>query len=260
MGAYKEEEKIILDKVRRIKKGACPNFYITGTSVPAMEKLALKLAETIKEEKLLSFKGLVTHFTIKLPYCEDMKVANDFLEHFKNSYSIAKDCYDSFCGIILIEVSEDWVYKGCNKALAKILDTFQICKEICFVFIAPLKEKKGKEDRFYSELLRCGIWMKIHSQTPDVERCVLLFKKTAKENGLMVSDEAGEVLKNRLRLRDETEIENAVVVEKLIKQIVFERSIENNCKKRVSGQEIINILGKEKSTQKNTIGFTTDNR
>lgn len=260
MIACKEDEIMILDRVHRIKKGECPNFYISGTSIPAMENLAFRLAETIIEEELMSFKGLVTHFTIKLPYCEDMKAANDFLEHFKNSYSIAKDCYDSFCGIILIEVSEDWVYKGRNKALTKILDMFQACKQICFVFIVPIKEKKGKEDRFYPELLRCGIWMKIHSQTVGVEQCVLLFEKTAKENGLMVSEEAKEVLKSKLALREETEIENVVVVEKLIKQIAFERSTENDCKKCVSGQEITNILGKERSTQKNTIGFTADNR
>ena len=83
-------------------------------------------------------------------------------------------------------------------------------------------------------------------------------EKTAKENGLMVSEEAKEVLKSKLLLREE--IENVVVVEKLIKQIIFERSIENDCKKCVSGQEITNILGKERSTQKNAIGFTADNR
>lgn len=259
MGKYKEDEKIILDKIRKMKKGECPNFYITGNSIPTMENLAYKLAETIIEENLMLFKGLVTHFTIKLPYCEDMKSGYDFLKHFKNSYSIAKDCYDSFCGIILIEVSEKWVRKGGNEELEKILDVFQAYEQVCFIFMVPLKENRGREDRFYSELLRCGIWMKIQSQTVSIEQCVSLFEKTAKENGLRVSDDAREILKKRLSLREETKMENVEVVENLIKQIVFDRSLGKNCKKCIGTKEIINILGTEKNMQKNVIGFTAVN-
>lgn len=260
MDKQKENEMFIRDKLGKIKKGECPNFYITGKSLPAMENLAFQLAEKIIEEKLLPFKGLVTHFTIRLPYCEDLESADEFLDHFANSYSIARDCYDTFCGVILMEIADEWIYKGRNAALSKILDRMQKCNQVCFIFVVPFKEMKGKEDLLYHELIRCGIWLKIQSQTMSIEESILLFEKKAEENGLQVSKTAKAVLKKALMTREEAEIENVILIEKLIQQIMFDRRMFEDERKCIFAQKMVDILGTEKNTQKNTIGFKMENR
>ena len=117
-----EEYNELLKKVSRIS-GKCPNFYVTGTSIPAMEKLGMSIVKIIEEKKLISFKGLVKHFTIKMPYFQDDELASNFFEHLKKSYSIARDCYDRYSGLILVELSKEWTRRGYQSSLN---DFFQI--------------------------------------------------------------------------------------------------------------------------------------
>lgn len=255
----RSEDHEIFDKVRRIK-GECPNFYITGISIPAMQNLGMKLAETIEEENLIPFKGMVKHFTIKMPYFEDAKSGYDFLSHLKKSYSIARDCYDSYSGIILIEMSKEWIRKGYNSSFNLFLDYLQDCQQACFIILVPETKESEAENIFYAEFARCGIWMKVRSKTLSIEQCVELFQNLAEEYGFQVSDDAKKILADKLKLRKEYAAENMIVVQQLIKQIVFNRSIEQGCNEKISEQDIVFISGTENKKQGTKIGFTVNNR
>lgn len=255
---YRSEDNEIINKVRRIK-GECPNFYVMGTSISAMENLGMRLAETIEDENLISFKGLVKHFTIKMPYFDDGKTANSFLAHLQNSYSIARDCYDSYSGIILVEMSKEWIEKGYNSAFNIFLNCVLDYKQVCFIVLVPEVKGIEKENIFYSEFTRCGIWMKVQSKTPSIEQCVDLFQKLAKEYGFDVLDNAKKVLVEKLKQREEIEAENIVVVQQLMKQILFNRSVKQDNSKVIDENDIVYIAGTEKKSQRIKMGFTIDN-
>lgn len=246
-----------LEKVRRIS-GKCPHFYVTGTSIPAMEKLGMSIVKTIEKEKLLLFKGLVKHFTIKMPYFQDMRSACEFLEHLKRSYSIARDCYDFYGGIILIEMSKDWAYKGYNSSLSMFFDYVQECEQACFVMIVPESSNEEDNKNFYAEFVRCGIWMKVRSKTPSVEQCVDAFQKEAEGYGFQIAESAKELLKEKLESRKEHEVENMTVVQQLIKQIVFNRKIEMDFNWLINENDFEFISGTGKKKQTGKIGFTVE--
>lgn len=256
---YRSEDKEIINKVRRIK-GPCPNFYVRGTSISAMENLGMRLVDTIEEEELISFKGLVKYFTIKMPYFDDVKTANSFLAHLRNSYSIARDCYDSYSGIILIEMSKEWIKNGYNSAFDLFLNCMLDYKQVCFIVLVPEIKGLEGENVFFSEFTRCGIWMKIQSKTPSIEQCVDLFQKLAKEYGYEVLENAKKILAEKLKMREEIETENIVIVQQLMKQILFNRKLEQDNNKIICENDIAFIAGTGNEFQSIKMGFTIDNR
>jgi len=251
---YRSEDNEIINKVLRIK-GKCPNFYVMGTSTSAMENLGVRLAETIEENNLIPFKGLVKHFTIKMPYFDDVKSANDFMSHLQNSYSIARDCYDSYSGIILVELSKEWIKKGYNSTFNYFLDFVLNYEQVCFIILALGVKGIEEEKVLYSEFTRCGVWMKIQSKTPSIDQCVDLFQKFAKEYGFDVLENAKKVLAEKLKIREEIETENIVIVQQLLKQIIFNRSVEQDNNKVIDENDIVFIAGTEKKTQIKKMGF-----
>lgn len=253
---FRSYENEILEKVRRIKE-QCPNFYITGNSVPALEKLGLEIAKVIKEEKLMPFKGVVPYFTIKMPYFSDRDTAVGFLLRMKESYSIARDCYDCYEGIVLVEMSEEWIKKGDLSLIHMFLDYVQNHEKTCFIVLVPGKGEK--ESCFYSEFIRCGIWMRIQSETPSVEQCMNEFQRTAKQKGFEITDNAKSVLQKRLTERSESEIENFVIVQQLLKQIMFNRTIEQSKNRMIEEKDII-ISGSQKHPDQRKIGFTVERK
>lgn len=244
----------ILEKVRRIQE-KYPNFYITGNSVPALEKLSLEIVRVIKEEKRLSFKGVVPYFTIKMPYFSDQDTARNFLARIKESYSIARDCYDSYEGIIIVEMAEEWSKKGSCSLLHMFLSYVQSYETTCFIVLVPGKEKK--ETDFYSEFIQYGIWMKIKSQTPSVKKCVEAFETTAILKGFKVSKEASMLLQKNLEERTETDTENYVIVQQLIKQIIFNRNMEDSENRMIEEKDIM-ISNTGNRTSRKKIGFVVE--
>lgn len=107
MSKYRKNEEAIIRRVKQLK-GPRPDFYIIGHSTSAMERLGLKIAEVIDRKEMLPFKGLVRTFTIKMPYYEDWQGAGAFIQHLCDSYSIARDCYDTYIGTIVVELAEEW--------------------------------------------------------------------------------------------------------------------------------------------------------
>ena len=207
MSKYRKNEEAIIRRVKQLK-GPRPDFYIIGHSTSAMERLGLKIAEVIDRQEMLPFKGLVRTFTIKMPYYEDWQGAGAFIQHLCDSYSIARDCYDTYIGTIVVELAEEWGRSGYNSSLRVFLEYIAEHSDICFILLVPAGQNQEKDDALFAEFVRYGVWMRVYSQTPSVEQCVKHFVTMAEKESWRVQAEAEQLLAEKLKERSESETEN----------------------------------------------------
>lgn len=80
--------------MNEIEPGTCPNFYLWGESVSKLEADANELTAMMEMDKVMQFQGAVKSFSIFMPYYENAGKAEQFMYHLRDSYSIARDCYD----------------------------------------------------------------------------------------------------------------------------------------------------------------------
>ena len=59
------------------------HFYLTGKSVVALETYGINLVEQIEKISKMNFKGIVKHFSILMPYFDDAKGADKFINQLK---------------------------------------------------------------------------------------------------------------------------------------------------------------------------------
>lgn len=115
------------------------HYYFTGKSILLLEAYGVRLIE--KETKMV-FKGIVKHFSIVVPYFDDLKGADKFLCELRESVSIARNCYDEYSGIILMEFDIEWSIHGVNESLIKVLEYIGAFNQIRFIVLLPDTEKK----------------------------------------------------------------------------------------------------------------------
>ena len=96
----------------RIPSGMCPNFYLSGKSIGLLENTAMEIAKIVEKKKLIDFKGVNPFFSILMPYYNSKNDAAQFMNRLLDSYSIARDCYDFYKGILIVECSEEWSEYG----------------------------------------------------------------------------------------------------------------------------------------------------
>lgn len=245
--------------IRQMETEQVPNYYITGKSIPAMEKAALKLADEIEDKELISFKGIVKHFTIKMPYHERKEDSENFLKRLKESVSIARDCYGSYSGIILIECSEVCAEQKEGRVMDLLLDYIRDNEQICFILLVPVTDKNKNSDQLFCRLLQFGAWFRIHSQTPTVQQCLSYFQSAACEQGYEVSEDACLALSKHLESRNEMRTENIEVVRRLIRQVAFERQVTGNADRVIHEQDVVCARGSEEKKTHKRIGFVTEN-
>ena len=135
MDNIRHSDSEILEQIRRIKPGICPDFYLRGHSTYALEALGLEITKEIETRKLIMFKGIVQHFSIYLPYFDSENGASKFMDHLRESVSVARDCYDSYQGIVLLECSEEWNAYGFNPKLNVVLNYIKAQTGICFIVL-----------------------------------------------------------------------------------------------------------------------------
>lgn len=256
MSNYRRKEDAIIRQVKQIK-GTCPNFYITGHSFSAMERIGLKIAEVIDQQEMLSFKGIVRTFTIKMPYYDNHREAENFINHFCDSYSIARDCYDTYTGTAIIELAEEWGKRGYNSSLRPFLEYIEKHSNVCFVLLVPSCQAQEKDDAFFSEFVRYGVWMRAYSQTLSVDQCVKHFVAMAQKKGWSVHAEAEHLLSENLKQRSETETENIIVVEQIFRQFCLDQGMKRNGSKVIRARDICLIPGLQKKEPTRTIGFVS---
>lgn len=207
---------------------------------------------------MLPFKGLVRTFTIKMPYYEDWQGAGAFIQHLCDSYSIARDCYDTYIGTIVVELAEEWGRSGYNSSLRVFLEYIAEHSDICFILLVSAGQNQEKDDALFAEFVRYGVWMRVYSQTPSVEQCVKHFVTMAEKESWRVQAEAEQLLAEKLKERSESETENIIVVEQLFRQIYFEQCMQNGRSKVIRARDIGLMPGIQKREAARTIGFAVE--
>ena len=241
------------EKLSRIVPGMCPNFYLRGSSLSILEEMSLEIVQTIRREKLNDCRGIVDYFSIKMPYYTTEGEAKKFMEHLQESVSIAKDCYSSFCGTVIVVLAQEWTQKGSNPSLEIFLDYIQVFKQICFILVVPENEKSSNSDQLFAAFRHCCTWMMFQAQLPCAKQCVKEFTEYAKYWGYEVSAEAERVLLKQLESQQEGGADKRKVIKQLARQIVFERSINQDMDSMIGAEDVKGIFGDEKKS--NVIGF-----
>lgn len=246
----------ILDNIAELQ--CCPNFFISGESTTSREKLSLMVSDELCQRKLINFKGAKKRFSIRLPFCNSLKEMNSFLSHLKNSVSIARDCYDSFRGIVIVEMEPEWASSECRPSVKPFFDYIGAHGDICFVVIFPNTLSHDDCKLFYNEISDYGYWIQLEAESPTINSCVELFEKMITESGFKPDDEALNTLREVLKTRNSENVDNREAVEQLAKRIVFERTVSDIKKTKISKDEIMRISGQKNS--KVQIGFAADIR
>lgn len=153
----------------------CPNFFVTGDSCSAREKTGFEIVGRICERGVREFKGVEKYFTVRMPFCNGAKEINNFLSHLQNSVSIARDCYDVFKGIVIVELDSDWANNDCEKNMQLFFDYIKTNESICFILLFPGTIKQNQCRNFYNSVCDFGYWVSIEAASPTVEYCINLF-------------------------------------------------------------------------------------
>ena len=243
------------EKLSRIVPGMCPNFYLRGASLSILEEMSLEIVQTIRKEKLNDFRGIVDYFSIKMPYYTTEGEAKKFMEHLQESVSIAKDCYSSFCGTVIVVLAQEWTQKGSNPSLEIFLDYIQAFRQICFILVVPENEKSNNSEQLFSAFRHCCTWMIFQAQPPCTKQCVKEFTKYAKNWGYEVSAEAEMVLLKQLESQQNEGVDKRKIMEQLARQIAFERNINLDTNSIIDAKDVRDIFGDEQKKKSNTIGF-----
>lgn len=62
-----------------IEPGLCPNFYLLGKSISLLEETTVELTTIIERKKLIEFKGVMSCFSILMPYYDSISKASQFM-------------------------------------------------------------------------------------------------------------------------------------------------------------------------------------
>ena len=174
----------------KIPSRMCPNFYLSGKSIGLLENTAMEITKIVEKKKLIDFKGVNPFFSILMPYYNSMNDAAQFINRLLDSYSIARDCYDLYKGILIVECSEEWSEYGYNSTLEMLVSFIDSHKEICFIILMPEKKESRYRDFLFGELTKHHIWLHLECETLDIQECISLFCREAESIGYSVNDEA----------------------------------------------------------------------
>ncbi len=249
------------DVLRKIDGHSCPDFFLTGTSYSSLERAALELADGIEQRKLISFMGTKQKFSIIMPYFSDQQSAKSFVRRLGESVSIARDCYYQFRGIVIIECDREWSKKGSNSSMQIVFDYLKRHDEICFIVLA-VDDGGSKEhiNTIYNGLCSVDFWLPVNIESYTPEECVDCIEATAKRSGLNIPESVKESLVQIFRNRDETDVSNQEIAEKLIRQILLRREVNPNYSPEIDISEISYLGGASKPHSSGRIGFVANNR
>lgn len=254
----KKHDEEVLKSLKNIRKNVCPNIFVTGKSLSAMESLSFQIVDFLEQRGIMKFKGIYKHFTIRMPYFDSREDAIRFLSHLCDSISIAQDCYDSFCGFILIELSEKWADEGNSEALDIFWDYVNENKNICFILLCLEAKDRVKTDNLFADFAKCGLCLKIRSETPTVHQCVSIFRRMAGKQGYRISEDTEQFLYRKLKEREEIKKQNIEVVTGLMEQIILDKSFAQIKSQSIYIEDIQKYLPDEKKKSRTTIGFVRD--
>lgn len=229
------------------------HYYFTGKSIPLLEAYGIGLIEKIEKETKMAFKGIVKHFSIVIPYFDGSIGVEKFLCELKESVSIAKDCYDEYSGIILIEFDNEWSIHGLNESIIKVLEYLKSLKQVRFVVLFPYASKK--EIDLYTALSSVGVWAFVEIGDVDFRAYMEECNRILNEEGFKISDQMQEEICQLLDKRQNEIVDVELILAQWIKQVSLNRRLSENDCKDITMEDIRLLSGVNRKKGNYTIGF-----
>ena len=244
------------DGLEILNDSSLPCFFASGASNRILEPFALELANAIEKRPGMRLKGSVKHFSIRMPYCTELEAMNCFLGRLLESVCIAKDCYEAFRGLVLIELDPDWCENGPNRCFDSLTEFIQNHSGICFVLIA---EGEGvKQDALYSAVESSAVWLRVEPARTDIEYCCYLFRCRALEKGYKVTDEALSKLRRNLTEKEKEGCDVKKTVFRTLEQIDMLKKLMNDVGGTIDASDLAQGVRPEGEPRRAAIGFCRD--
>ena len=110
-------------------------------------------------------------------------------------------------------------------------------------------------DRVFAEFASCGASIRVKSELPTVNQCISEFKQKSNINGYKVTEDVEKYLYERLTDREEQNVSNAEIVDRLIEQVIFEKEFKDKNNKTIDVIDVQQYLPEIKKNNKIMIGF-----
>lgn len=250
------EFKMIQDMISKLPAGQCPNFLIFGKTEELREQMGYKLAYAVEQSGKVSFEGRIKKFTILMPYFNDKEETDKFEERLIMSVSIARDCYENFSGIVLVEMEKEWEENGYEPLFMRFVDYVKRHSKICFILLYPGERTSKNASRMFYDLCRVGTWARISSDGLTVDECISHFSSVAQKHNYTVTDKAKTVLKQIIN-EDENRhlLANEKNIERLVDQLDLEKKLLDKSDATIDDEDIKRCLGTSFFEDKLKIGF-----
>lgn len=235
------------------------NFYFTGSSLPALEEYGLELVDKLHKTSKCTYKGIVKQFSITMPYFDDKPGADKFLNNLKESVSIAKDCYDTYTGFILIECDMEWSVRGLNLSIVHVLEYIKTLYPARFIVLFASDNDK-KIETFYTALTTAGVWALVKIEEINVESYIEKWKCEISDAGFSIDSHVLEEMCRILENRQNGIADVESVFSQWLRQVRFNRMMENNDNKEITMSDIKLLSGVSVTKRSQTIGFGTAGR
>lgn len=238
-----------------LDNGQTPCFFINGSSeLGLLENYALELVREL-ESNLGFFKGIVKYFAVKMPHINSSEEQNSFTEKVLESVSIARDCYNEFRGIIVIELDQLWSDSGANEHFSCVNRVFNSFPKNCYIVVAAGKENINKLKSLKSQLSESCILIDAAIPEFDLQFFSNLFVCAALDMGYSVTDAAKNQMKHYLsEMRWVTKDVKRLVMQTLFQIDIAKKLSDDN--RVIDELDVINLPGRSgRLPEKTKIGF-----
>lgn len=248
-------KKTVFEKVVELeKKKTRHGFLIYGGFAPGAEKLARDICQWLEEGTRLPFQGSVRDFSISLPYFTDARAAESFLTRLKESVSIAKDCYEEFCGIILVTFAAEWAKNGVNEALWPVMEYMRSLSRVRYIFLVPEEADRGKVQALLPAFSMVGRWVFAEVEAPDGKAFLKALVQAARKRKYSVSGDVKKALGERIGELCGTDVEK--LAEEWLEQIEMNRLLMEDPGRIVLMEDLSSLPGFLPEKKPHGFGFT----
>lgn len=252
----KKELPDLLNRLCNISS-AYPNFILSGHSVLELEDLAEELKNDIESNNLLSFSGVVKHFSLRVPCVTDPEGEHRFLSRFYECLSIAADCYSVFCGVVTLELTPEWRHR-LLEAVPILLRILRDCPQVCFLLILPEQLAVEQLASFKTMIGRGASWIDVTCSDSFAEQCSDRFLAFAGQKGFFVPLESGEYLRDVLCKGFDSNLDPVLMAENMVNQIELSRQLSFHADRTITVEDLQQFDHKTAANMKIRIGFQAD--
>ena len=249
-----KKRETIISKLMELENNANHHFYFTGKSVTALETYGMRLIEEIEKHSQPTYKGIVKHFSVVMPYFDDVQAAEKFLSTFKESLSIAKDCYDEYAGFILIECDKEWAKHGINECSSRVFEYLKTLNRVRFVVLLPQTEKNRMD--LYAAFSVVGVCAYIEVEEIDYKEYLEQINGMILDAGFSISNAIQEELCQVLEGRHDKTEDIELIISQWLSQLQLNRQFSGIFDKQIVIDDIRLLAGLTTAKGENrVIGF-----